>query len=92
MKPLDEYGYIEFKSRILGVVKDKADWYFCQTKDAYYADYRPRYPQKNAADFTIVLDFSHATTRLSVYAGTALVPIINQYCSMEDLLHELRRM
>lgn len=92
MKTLDEYGFADFKSRICGVVRDHANWYFSQTKDAYYADYRPRYPQKSAADFTIVLDFSHTTTRLSVYADTALVPIIRQYSSMDCLICDLLKM
>ena len=92
MKPLNEYGSKEFRMIILNSVKDKDNWYFSQTREAYYADYRPSYPQKTAADFTIVLDHSPVKSRITVYSDTALVPIINQYSSMEDLLHDLREM
>ena len=92
MKPLNEYGSKEWRIAIKNAVKDKDNWYFSQTREAYYADYRPSYPQKTNADFTIVLDHSPVRSRLTVYADTATIPIINQYSRMEDLLDDLRKM
>lgn len=92
MKPLNEYGFSGFRSMILSASKDAENWYFSQTATAYYADYKPKYPEKTAANFTVMLDFGHANARLNIYADTALVPIIRQFSSMQDLITELRNM
>lgn len=45
-------GFKDFRIRIrsrLGI----ADVYFSQTKDFYYADYRPNYPERTSADLLI---------------------------------------
>ena len=77
---------------ILSASKNAENWYFSQTATAYYADYRPKYPEKTAADFTVMLDFGHTKARLNIYADTALVPIIRQFSNMQDLITELHNM
>ena len=92
MKPLNEYSFSQFRSNIASAVKDHESWYYSQSATAYYADYKPKYPEKTAADFTIMLDFGHTNARLNIYADTALVPIINQFSNMQDLITELHNM
>lgn len=92
MKPLNEKSFAEFRSDIASAVKDHENWYYSQTATAYYADYRPKCPEKTAADFTIMLDFGHTHARLNIYADTALVPIIKQFSNMQDLITELWHM
>ena len=92
MKHLNEWSFTEFRSDIASTIKDHENWYFSQTATAYYADYRPKYPEKTAADFTVMLDFGHANARLNIYADTALVPIIRQFSNMQDLITELYNM
>ena len=92
MKPLNEYGFTDFKSAILTAAKVKDNWYFTQTRDCYYADYRPSYPEKTAADFTVMLDHSHTISRLNIYADTATIPTIKQYSKIEELQKELSEM
>ena len=92
MKPLNEYGFTEFKSAVLNSAKVKDNWFFSQCRDAYYADYRPRYPERTAADFTVCLDHGHTNSRVAIYADTATLPIIKQYSNMQDLQKELSEM
>ena len=90
MKPLNDIGFAEFRSDILKSASDKNGWSFTQTRSAYYADYRPKYPEDTAADFTVCLNFGTPRGHLTLYGNTgALVPTIKQYSSMDELLIEL---
>lgn len=42
-----------FKSYFKTHFKNLDDWYFSQTRDAYFADYRPRYPYHSKQDYTV---------------------------------------
>ncbi len=51
-------GFKDFRIHIgsrLGI----ADVYFSQTKDFYYADYRPNYPERTSAD--LLISYNHIT-------------------------------
>ena len=89
-KPLNEIGFAEFRRNILTSASDKNGWYFTQTRSAYYADYRPKYPEQTAGDFTVCLDFGTVRGRLVLYGNNqALVQTIKQYGSMGELFIDL---
>lgn len=72
-------GFQTFKQLILNKCKtweiDTEDIYFNQTRDNYYADYKPKYPNKSGADFTVVKDIWKNT--LQIYGNfDALIPTI----------------
>lgn len=72
-------GFQTFKQLILNKCKtweiDTEDIYFNQTRDNYYADYKPEYPNKSGADFTVVKDIWKNT--LQIYGNfDALIPTI----------------
>lgn len=72
-------GFQTFKRLILNKCKtweiDTEDIYFNQTRDNYYADYKPEYPNKSGADFTVVKDIWKNT--LQIYGNfDALIPTI----------------
>lgn len=92
MKFLMVYSFREFKRVILYAAKSADPWYFSQTKDGYYADYRPDYPNKTAADFTIYLCNSSDKPRLTLYQETATIPTVKQYSNMLDLLRDIQNM
>ena len=91
MKPLDEIGFSEFKRWISRTSLNINDWFFTQSRTAYYADYRPKYPDHTAADFTVCLNFGVVRGRLTIYAHDgSLVPTIKYYRNMEELMKVLR--
>lgn len=93
IKPLNEIGFTEFRHGIMNSTKEKKAWFFTQTKTAYYADYRPRYPDRTAADITVCLDFGAAHGRLSIYGNLdALIPTIKQYDGMSKLYFDIENM
>lgn len=89
MKPINEYSFTEFKSLILGASKNSNEWFFTQTATGYYADYRPKYPERTAADFTVAIDFSVINPRMTIYQDTACLPTIKQYSKVSDLTDDL---
>lgn len=82
----------EFKNGILSAMPEsnRQHVFFSQTVTAHYADFRPKYPEKSAADFLITSDFVKGCITLS--ADTAAVPVIKEYDSFEQLLDELKNM
>ena len=92
MKPLTEYSFRGFKQLILQAAASADPWYFSQTKDGYYADYRPDYPNKTAADFTVYLCNGSDKPRLTLYQETAAIPTIKQYSDMLDLMQDIQNM
>lgn len=92
MKPINEYSFVDFKSLILGASKNCNEWFFTQTATGYYANYRPKYPERTAADFTVALDFGVANPRMTIYRDTACLPTIKQHHSADDLSNDLRGM
>lgn len=92
MKPLNEYSFTKFKSLIINSAGNNTDWYFSQSKNCYFADYRPNYPEKTAADFTIVLDHSSLRPRFTLYQDTATLPTIKQYSTAPGLTADLYHM
>ena len=92
MKPLTEYSFRGFKQLILCAAKSADLWYFSQTKDGYYADYRSDYPNKTAADFTVYLCNGSDKPRLTIYQETATIPTVKQYSDMMDLLRDIQNM
>lgn len=92
MKPLNEWSFTEFKHLIWGASKNRDEWYFSQSRDSWFADYRPNYPERTAADFTIVVDHSIPNPRMTIYQDTALLPTINQYSDILELAADLRDM
>ena len=86
-KPLNEICFAEFRSDILKGAIDKSAWYFTQTHIAYYADYRPKSPERTARDLAVCLDLGTVRGRLTLYGNTgALVATVKQYSSMDELL------
>lgn len=72
-------GFQTFKQLILNKCKvweiNTEDIYFNQTRDNYYADYKPKYPNKSGADFTVVKDIWKNT--IQIYGNfDALIPTI----------------
>lgn len=72
-------GFQAFKQLILNKCKvweiSTEDIYFNQTRDNYYADYKPKYPNKSGADFTVVKDIWKNT--IQIYGNfDALIPTI----------------
>ena len=92
MKQLNEIGFTDFKSIIINSAGHHEEWYFSQALDCYYADYRPSYPEKTAADFTIVLDHSVPRPRFTLYQDTATLPTIKQYSTVKSLTADLYHM
>lgn len=45
-------NFVVDKCKELGIL-DMENIYFSQTRDMYYADYKPNYPEKTNGDFTI---------------------------------------
>ena len=70
----------EFKQFVLGKCKefgilDTENIYFSQTKDVYYADYKPKYPEKTNGDFTISQEV--ISGKMKMYGNlNALIPTI----------------
>ena len=92
MKPLNEYSFSDFKEMILAASKNAEEWFFSQSRDCWFADYKPNYPEKTAADFTIVCDHSSPRPRLTIYQDTATIPTIKQYSRADRLTGDLLRM
>lgn len=93
MKPINEYSFTDFKRLILHAAASAEPWYFSQTIEGYYyADYRPEYPNKTAADFTVSLCNGSDKPRLTIYQETATIPTIKQYSDMMDLLRDIQNM
>ena len=92
-KSLAEFGFSDFRREITQAAKANAQhFYFTQSRGAYYADYRPVYPDHSAADFTVCLCFESAVPRLTMYQETACLPTIKQYHTMSGLLYDIQRM
>lgn len=75
MSNMDKFkAFVENKTHEWeGICND--DIYFSQTRDRYYADYKPCYPQKTSADFYIVWDGK--STECKMYGNLqALIPTI----------------
>ena len=90
MKPLNEYSFQDFKNMIRSA-NPTGHWFFSQgVYGGYYADYRPGYPDKTAADFTVYMNSD--IPRLTIYQETATIPTIKQYSDMMDLLRDIQNM
>lgn len=81
-------GAKEFKKRVCNKLKEidgniqDDDLYFSQTVAGYYMEYKPKYPEKSAADFIIYQDLNGS---MSVHGNLeALVPTIQKYEDIED--------
>lgn len=70
----------KFKQFVLGKCKefgilDTENIYFSKTRDAYYADYKPKYPEKTNGDFTISQEV--ISGKMKMYGNlNALIPTI----------------
>lgn len=87
-------GFEYFKTRIVSKLKqvnsDIIDThiYSAQSSERYYIDYRPTYPEVNAADFTVCQNI--ATGKVYMYSNMgALIPTIREFDSIEDFEHNL---
>ncbi len=82
----------EFKDRIVSAMPEvnRKHVYFSQTATAYYADFRPEYPEKSAADFLVT--GNHATGKITLTAETAAVPTVKEYENFEQLCDDLKAM
>ena len=90
---LSEMGFSDFRREIKRAAGKSAErFYFSQSLEAYYADYRPTYPERSAADFTVSLCFGSAVPRLTMRQETATIPTVKQYLTMAGLLFDLARM
>lgn len=82
-------GFSHFRDIIAELPNFNAEhWLFSQHRDGYSAAYRPRYPEKTAADFMIYCETPTdepwaGTWTLS--ADTACVPIMKKFKSFADL-------
>lgn len=72
-------NFIDFKRLVLNKCREweikSEDIYFNQTKDNYYADYKPGYPNKTNADFTITQNLWDNTVKIYGNFG-ALIPTV----------------
>ena len=82
-------GFEYFKAKIISILKqvdneiDDAWIYSFQSSEVYYIDYRPTYPEVNAADFTVCQNI--ATEKIYMYSNMgALIPTIREFDSIED--------
>jgi hypothetical protein len=92
MTQLNEISFTEFKSIIINSAGHVEEWCFAQSRNCFFADYRPSYPEKTAADFTIVLDHSNIRPRFTIYQDTATLPTIKQYSTVKSLTADLIHM
>jgi hypothetical protein len=79
-----------FATEICNAVNEEYinDLYFTQTQQCYYADFRPKGPEKSAGDSSISHNWLKDETELR--SETALVPIIKKYDNFSDLINELK--
>ena len=82
----------EFRESIRNVVpaQNAEHFYFSQTATAYYADFRPAYPEKTAGDFLIVYEI--LTEKITMRTDTFAIPTIVQYKTFDELLEQLHTM
>ena len=81
-------GFNDFCNAIIETVGDKRkDFYFSQTLMAYYADYRPHFPEKSNGDLLIAYD--HLKDKITISADSSTIPTIKRYISIQDLLNSL---
>ena len=67
-------NFVVDKCKELGIL-DMENIYFSQTRDMYYADYKPNYPEKTNGDFTITQEV--ISGKRKIYGDlNALIPII----------------
>lgn len=69
---------------------DDEHLYFSQTRDEYFADYKPNYPEKSAADLTISVNHWKGTGKIRGNFG-ALIPTINKYDDLKSLFNTLKQ-
>lgn len=79
-----------FATEICGAVNEEYinGLHFAQTQQCYYADFRPRWPEKSAGDFIISHNWLKNETELR--SETASVPIIKKYDDFSALINELK--
>ena len=92
MKHICNIGLRDFKRIIINSARIKEGWYFSQTKECYYADYKPQYPDKTPADFTVAVNHSTVPARITIYADTVTLPIIRNFTDLYDLEDALSMM
>lgn len=85
--------YREFKTKIYNILKDKVDnpdenLYFAVMSNAYFCDYRPRYPEKTAGDINIFYDWISKDARIygNLYSA---IPTIVKYDSFAEMCDAL---
>lgn len=67
-------NFVVDKCKELGIL-DMENIYFSQTRDMYYADYKPNYPEKTNGDFTITQEV--ISGKRKIYGNlNALIPTI----------------
>ena len=92
MKPLNEWSFSDFKRQINRVF-NRHGIFFSLTRDAYYMQYSPAYPEKTAADILVCLCFATPTPRITLYGNTEndhTPCTIKQYSDFKDLLCDLK--
>lgn len=82
--------YKEFHDRLTEAFGDRIkDVYFAQNTFAYYAEYRPKYPERSDGDFLIT--YTHFNDRTVLSASTICVPTRN-VVDFETLLKDISTM
>lgn len=82
--------YKEFQDKLTKAFGDRVkNVYFAQNTFAYYADYRPKYPERSAGDFLIT--YTHFDDRTVLSADTVCVPNRN-VVDFETLLKDISNM
>ncbi len=81
-------SFKEFREEIGKVVPEES-LHFSVMSDTYYADYKPKYPEKTAADMSICYCF--LSDEASVYGNLeALVPTVKRCKGLDDLIDLLK--
>jgi hypothetical protein len=82
----------QFKSilkKLLG--DDEKQLSFEITKDKFYANYRPKYPEESAADMTVIVNHWNGTGEIRGNLQS-LIPTIKKYNNLRDLFNEIKHM
>ena len=86
MNDMTQSNFSYFRKAVTRAVSNYSisakDLYFSQSQRGYYADYRPAYPDKTPADFTVYQDMDET---VRVYGNPdALVPTIDTFTDLAD--------
>lgn len=83
--------YFTAIKKAIGRLPNAEDYTLSQMRDGYSIGYRPKYPEKTAADFEVFVNQTKGTISMSgnLYA---LIPTIKKYTCWADLYRDLQQL